>query len=81
MRWNPDPNLIHLTQLIEHNCQSQKNKLEYLTALPDPVVPLARELIQHVRVVVKQNIQDVLQHIISLFQKANNTSDHPDLVS
>jgi hypothetical protein len=32
----------------------------YLTAEPDPVVPLAGELVQLLRVVVEQYVQDIL---------------------
>ncbi len=32
----------------------------YLTAEPDPVVPLAGQLVQLLRVVVEQDVQDIL---------------------
>ena len=33
----------------------------HLTALPHLIVPLAGQLVQHVRVVVKQDVQNVLE--------------------
>ena len=44
--------------------------ITYLTALPDSVVPLTWQLIEEVRVVMEQNIKDVL----STQRLADNTS-------
>ena len=39
---------------------SDPNMISYLAALPYSVVPLAGKLVQEVRVVVEENIEDIL---------------------